>query len=958
MIAILLAVAAAFLPDIEAQLDARLPVVIDRAEKQALFLDNVMKERPLIGDWANIQEKAKGTQGVAGGVASQDSALPRSWTRGVYKVEPPIGWTSGFFPGTLWELYALGGKEKFRRLAESWTAKLEPARHYTGNHDMGFMFLCSYGNAIRYGGHGDDCRAVIRDAAKALSTRYDGKLKMIRSWDGPSFMRFPVIIDSMMNLEMMWQYGYREIATNHADRINATQFRADGSAYHVTDWNPQTGKIYARYAWQGACVDGAWSRGQAWSVYGFTMMARETGRDDYLKRAVRSADWILSAPNTPADAIPYWDYHAVGVEDATAARDASAAAIIASGLLELSTMNVERRSEYRARAVKILLSLCSDEYLAAENSNGGFVLRHSTGSHGEDTEIDASINYADYYFLEALLRYRALRESAVKNPPQYANPILHCDFSDPDVCVGGDGRFYMVSSSFGAVPGLPVLVSDDLVNWSYLACALERHPFHDEKSAGNPEHGKAVWAPSMRYRQERGEYVIYWGDPDRGAYRICAKNPAGPWSDPRLVVAASGLIDPCPLYDDDGRIYLVNGWAGSRAGFNSVLTVRELDKDETRSIGPEVIVYDGLPRGDSTAEGPKFYKKGGEYWLFFPAGGVVQGWQVAARASSPFGPYRARTVLAQGGSAVNGPHQGAWVRIPSNRLAASDGGCADWFIHFSDRGAYGRIIYLEPLAWREDGWPVIGRDDDGDGCGEPVTHFAMPPCISSVGRHLPFGGLQTGDEFDALTLSPAWHFLGKSRDLAAWASPSGYFRLYSTPFEAGTAKNTWQVPDMMVQKFPAAFFEATLKARISATSPDAESGIIVQGVDYARLGLKSGEENFQLVFTHCRGADRGERESQRVLAEIPAALSDAGLRKCRSADIWLRVKVAPASPSVPVCTFSYSVDGENYRDCGVKFTAAPGRWIGATLGIYSLHGASAVSRGWIDADYFRITETK
>ena len=263
----------------------------------------------------------------------------------------------------------------------------------------------------------------------------------------------------------------------------------------------------------------------------------------------------------------------------------------------------------------------------------------------------------------------------------YSNPILEMDFSDPDVCVGDPGEYYMTASSFGGLPGLPILKSADLVHWKYVGYALENHPWQGSWHDESPMHGKAVWAPSMRSRERSlqirtktgvslnvwTEYVIYWGDPDRGIYRVTAKNdPAGPWSEPVLVKAGKGMIDPCPLYDDDGRIYLVHGWAASRAKMNSVLTVSELNADETATVGEEVMVYDGLPDGNFTAEGPKFYKRNGEYWLFFPAGGVEGGWQVAARAKSPFGPYVARTVMAQGKSKINGPHQGAWIHCESN----------------------------------------------------------------------------------------------------------------------------------------------------------------------------------------------------------------------------------------------------------------------------------------------------
>ena len=371
----------------EARLTAEVPKVFARAETQFAHLIAAMDER---------------------GVTTE---LPRSWTRGAYKTEPPIGWTTGFFPGSLWYLYAYTQKDEWKAAAESWTARLEPARHYTKNHDMGFMFFCSYGNGIKYGGHGDDYKAVIFDAAAALATRWSEPMGLIRSWDDPKYMQFPVIIDSMMNLEMLeWvaknggNRAYDRLARRHADKLDATHFRPDGTAYHVTDWNPRTGKIWARYAWQGACVDGAWARGQAWCVYGYTMMYRETDDARYLARAVKMADWILAAPNLPDDKIPYWDYQAAGIPDAP--RDASAAAVMASALLELAKYaGGEKAAAYRARAVEMLLSLASPAYLCAPGECGGFLLKHSVGNLPEDTEIDASINYADYYFLEALLRF-------------------------------------------------------------------------------------------------------------------------------------------------------------------------------------------------------------------------------------------------------------------------------------------------------------------------------------------------------------------------------------------------------------------------------------------------------------------------------------------------------------------------------------------------------------------------
>jgi len=528
----------------------------------------------------------------------------------------------------------------------------------------------------------------------------------------------------------------------------------------------------------------------------------------------------------------------------------------------------------------------------------------------------------------------------------YRNPVLHMDFSDPDVCVGHDGRFYMTASSFGGVPGLPLLASDDLVNWQYVGHALKKHPFHETYAdRANPEHGNAVWAPSIRYKADRREYVVYWGDPDRGAYRVSAPAPEGPWSEPRLVVPAKGLIDTCPLYDDDGRVYLVNGWAQSRAGMNSVLTVRELDAGETKAISEPVMVYDGLPDGNFTAEGPKFYKKDGEYWLFFPAGGVEQGWQVAARAKSPFGPYEAKTVLAQGKTDVNGPHQGGWVR--------RDG--RDWFVHFRDKGHYGRIVYLEPMSWPQGEWPVIGNG------GEPVAFGDVPGSAPQK----PFGGLAVSDEFDSIAPGLQWQFLGKSSDLAAWCTPYGFFRIYSTPYPLGRIRNLWYMPNLMVQRFPSESFVAILKAQVGAKMNGDEAGLVVQGRSYARIGLKYDMEAkaFDVVYVECRDADKDKGEDEPVvLGTIPAKVVAAGARSAKVADVYLRISVAPGRDEkgniAPECAFAWSSDGEKWNERNGSFLARGGKWIGATFGVYAvcIPHLRVIDRGWIDADYIRVSD--
>jgi len=292
----------------------------------------------------------------------------------------------------------------------------------------------------------------------------------------------------------------------------------------------------------------------------------------------------------------------------------------------------------------------------------------------------------------------------------YKNPIVHADYSDPDaIRVGND--FYMVSSSFEDIPGLPILHSKDLVNWGIIGHALKRQPPFDHFSV--PRHGEGVWAPAIRYHNN--EFYIYYPDPDFGIYLTKAKNAAGPWSEPILVEGGKGLIDPCPLWDDDGSVYLVHAYAGSRAGIKSIIVIKKLNRDGTKVLDEGKLVYDGHEL-DPTVEGPKLYKRNGYYYIFAPAGGVSTGWQLVLRSKNIYGPYERKVVMDQGASPVNGPHQGAWVTTQTGE---------DWFLHFQDKEAYGRIVHLQPMKWLN-GWPVIGVDKDDDGKGEPVLHYKKP----------------------------------------------------------------------------------------------------------------------------------------------------------------------------------------------------------------------------------------
>lgn len=515
----------------------------------------------------------------------------------------------------------------------------------------------------------------------------------------------------------------------------------------------------------------------------------------------------------------------------------------------------------------------------------------------------------------------------------YKNPVIHADYSDPDICAVGND-FYMTASSFACAPGLPILHSTDLVNWEIVNYALQRvvpGQFYDVA-----RHGKGVWAPSIRYHN--GEFYIYWGDPDFGVYMVKASDPRGKWSEPVLVKPAKGIIDPCPLWDEDGRCYLAFAWAASRAQVNSVICVAEMNAEGTKVIGPARIVYDGNDDVNHTAEGPKFYKRDGYYYLMFPAGGVEMGWQMAARSKNVYGPYEARRVLEQGDTPVNGPHQGGWVRTASGE---------DWFMHFQDKGCYGRVVWLEPMKW-VDGWPVIGEDKDGDGCGNPVLTWRKPS--------VPFSRIVNpaeSDEFNTVDLGLQWEWHSNYHDLYGFTTPYGYMRLYSWPVSKKYV-NLWEASNLLLQKFPAEAFTATTKVTMVSKEDGQEGGLIVMGWDYSALTVRREGDKFLLCQRTCQDAEQGGKETVRELSSFtPSARQTIIYSPTVSREIYLRVQVEVGGK----CRFAYSLDGEKFTACGEPFQARQGKWIGAKVGFVCVepHAEPAVNRGWMDVDWFRVT---
>lgn len=524
-------------------------------------------------------------------------------------------------------------------------------------------------------------------------------------------------------------------------------------------------------------------------------------------------------------------------------------------------------------------------------------------------------------------QYRSEVWSPDNGDGTYTNPVINADYSDPDVCVGPSGEdYYLTASSFQCIPGLPILHSRDLVNWEIINYALTE--LEPREEFDKPSHGNGVWAPSIRYHN--GEYYIYWGDPDYGVMMVKTKDPAGKWEKPVCVIPGKGYIDTTPLWDEDGRCYLVNGWANSRSKFASVLTVRELSADGTRPIGQPVIVFDGNGTENRTCEGPKFYKRDGWYWIMCPAGGVPTGFQLAMRSKSPYGPYEHKIVLAQGKTSVNGPHQGAWVHNKYDE---------DWFIHFQDKEAYGRVVHLQPVDWSS-GWPIMGKK------GEPVLTYKKPQSSSNVIQNP-----VESDEFNAPTMGLQWQWHANYDEKFGVPTAFGTFRIYTYKLSDGW-KNFWEVPNLLLQKTPADRFTATTKLRFTSKADGQMGGLIMMGLDYSALVVRRVGQEFQLVQMTCKAADKGKPQTEQVLATLkPTAIDKIDYKPGIHEDIYLRLTVNDSK-----MTFAYSLNGKKFEDCGTEFQMKEGKWIGAKFGYIAVETDPKVDRGWIDADWMRITK--
>lgn len=546
----------------------------------------------------------------------------------------------------------------------------------------------------------------------------------------------------------------------------------------------------------------------------------------------------------------------------------------------------------------------------------------------------------------------------------YRNPVLYADYSDPDaIRVGED--YFMIASSFSNSPALPVLHSKDLVNWKVINYCLKHVP---EFRYNNPIHGCGVWAPSIRYHE--GTYYVCFPMPDEGIYMTTTKDPWGEWSKPVNIRPGAGWIDPCPFWDDDGKAYLVAGVAKSRIGYKSVLHIVRMQPDGMGIFGDEVKIFDGNENDQITIEGPKMYKRNGYYYVFAPAGGVKTGWQTVLRSKNPFGPYEYKVVLRQGDSPVNGPHQGAWVDTVTGE---------DWFLHFQDVYAAGRITHLQPMHWEND-WPIIGVNKEGNDYGEPVMEYRKPD-IGKTESELedktkyPVCEPDTTDEFDSDALMLQWQWNANYDD--SWFDTKT--DVYGNKAEAGSYIKLNAVPttplrpvgdyrNLLLQKWPAPEFTCVTKMSFNGLVDGDYAGIISLGVDYAALGVAkkngsyflrtvNGKQNFDCESVYTQEivdekpieADRFADDTKTVYLRYTVKRTGATETK----EMALSVKNVP----VEEASLEISFDGKAYENA-VSYTAKAGRWVGVKNGMFVSHDNTVKNEenGFATVDYIRYSE--
>ena len=542
---------------------------------------------------------------------------------------------------------------------------------------------------------------------------------------------------------------------------------------------------------------------------------------------------------------------------------------------------------------------------------------------------------------------------------KFRNPVLFADYSDPDVIRVGD-TFYMTASSFNYTPGLPILVSKDLVNWRLVNYALKNI---GQERFKIPRHSEGVWAPAIRFHE--GMFYIYYGMPDEGYYVVRTKDPLGEWEEPVLVLEGKGLIDPCPFWDEDGRAYIIHGYAKSRIGFKSILGIFEMSPDGLKAISEDHFVFDGNDPSHPavTIEGPKVYKRDGLYYILAPAGGVREGYQVALRSKDIHGPYEIKTVMGQGSTVINGPHQGGLVDTPDGK---------EYFLHFQDRGLYGRICHLQPVYWNG-GWPVIGINPDTNGVGEPAFELDKPVITSEEPVYL-----EGSDDFKDGKPNLSWQWMGDHDDSfygsvtdETGAERDG-LRLFCRNPSHDDMPVLWRSSNVLTQKLIYPSFRAEALVDASGLLPGERAGVCMTGGQYVAAFIEKDETGKYYVKTiHSEGDDAHKSEAVDFSELFESYVKDSGLslENALKSINWIMTftggdtyfqNVTHGSDEADMklkVYLSFEKTKDIMIDLGIDYTPSDHTWVGAKLGLFALSlGSNNKECGHADFKSFTLEE--
>lgn len=509
----------------------------------------------------------------------------------------------------------------------------------------------------------------------------------------------------------------------------------------------------------------------------------------------------------------------------------------------------------------------------------------------------------------------------------YENPVLFADYSDPDAIRVGD-TYYMTASSFNYTPGLPILISRDLVNWELVNYATGNIPYPMYQI---PQHSKGIWAPAIRFHE--GKFYIYYGMPDEGIFMVSTEDPLGKWSKPQIVLDGKGLIDPCPFWDENHHAYVIHGYAKSRIGFKSYLGIFEMSQDGTHAISEDKILYNGVET-QPTIEGPKVYKRNGYYYIFAPAGGVVRGWQTVLRSQNIQGPFEERIVMRQLDSLINGPHQGALVDTRNGE---------EWFLHFQDKGFYGRITHLQPVVWKDD-WPIIGINEGHNGhknCGKPCLRHKKP----NTGMTDEITYLHASDNFAANKLGLQWQWMGNSsEDFYSLTEKENTLRLYAKNVAKDEDVTLWRCPNVLTQKLLCPYFTAEVTIAVSALEEGEQAGLVMFGGQYAGLNVSRVKNRLRIAFFESEGSGAYRKESVAILAELKEPKQQVRF--------MIKMKNNDNSPSFGA---KYRIENGDYVDVVTNFMPADDTWVGAKLGLFTTTLHHTEGRGYADFSGYQVS---